>query len=251
VHHLHAVVNKMLHDAERKGLVTRNVARLANPPSLTTARSKGPEMRVWTPDELTSFLASIEGNRNEALFRLLAMTGMRRGEVVALRWSDVDLAHHRLTVNQSASVIRGEEVVDTPKTRRSRRVIDLDPDTVTLLKQHRARQREFFLMVGVTATASDRVFTNEVGDPLRPASVGQAFRRLVDAAGVPVIRLHDLRHTHASHLLVAGVNVKVVSDRLGHASVSFTLDTYGHVMPGQQAEAAAAAAALLLPRPPA
>ena len=117
VHHLHAVVNKLLHDAERKGLVTRNVARLANAPSLTTARSKGPEMRVWSPDELTQFLASIEGNRNEALFRLLAMTGMRRGEVVALRWSDVDLAHHRLTVNQSASVIGGEEV-----RRRARRL---------------------------------------------------------------------------------------------------------------------------------
>lgn len=245
VHHLHAVVNKMLHDAERKGLVTRNVARLANPPSLTTARSKGPEMRVWSPEELATFLASIEGNRNEALFRLLAMTGMRRGEVVALRWVDVDLAHRRLTVNQSATVVGGDEVVSTPKTRRSRRVIDLDPDTVTLLKQHRARQRELLLMVGATATASDRVFTNEVGEPLRPASVGQAFRRLVDGAGVPVIRLHDLRHTHASHLLMAGVNVKVVSERLGHASVSFTLDTYGHVMPGQQAEAAAAAAALL------
>ena len=118
-------------------------------------------------------------------------------------------------------------------------MIDLDPETVSLLKQHRARQRELFLMVGVTATASDRVFTNEVGDPIRPTSIGQAFRRLVEAAGVPVIRLHDLRHTHASHLLMAGVNVKVVSERLGHASVSFTLDTYGHVMPGQQAEAAA------------
>ena len=100
-------------------------------------------------------------------------------------------------------------------------------------------------MVGVTATASDRVFTNEVGDPIRPSSIGQAFRRLVGATDLPVIRLHDLRHTHASHLLMAGVNVKVVSERLGHASVSFTLDTYGHVMPGQQAEAAAAAAALL------
>ncbi len=115
VHHFHAVVNKMLHDAERKGLVTRNVARLANAPSLTTARSTGPEMRVWSPDELTQFLASIDGNRNEALFRLLAMTGMRRGEVVALRWSDVDIAHRRLTVNQSASVIGGEEIVDTPE----------------------------------------------------------------------------------------------------------------------------------------
>ena len=245
VHHLHAVVNKLLHDAERKGLVTRNVARLANAPSLTTARSKGPEMRVWSPDELTQFLASTEGNRNEALFRLLAMTGMRRGEVVALRWSDVDLAGRRLTVNQAASVIGGEEFVDVPKTRRSRRAIDLDPETVSLLKQHRARQRELFLMVGVTATASDRVFTNEVGDPIRPSSIGQAFRRLVGATDLPVIRLHDLRHTHASHLLMAGINVKVVSERLGHASVSFTLDTYGHVMPGQQAEAAAAAAALL------
>jgi integrase len=97
----------------------------------------------------------------------------------------------------------------------------------------------------VTATASDRVFTGDLGEPLRPNSVGQAFQRLVRTVDVPTIRLHDLRHTHASHLLMAGVNVKVLSDRLGHASVSFTLDTYGLVLPGQQAEAAAAAAALL------
>jgi integrase len=109
-----------------------------------------------------------------------------------------------------------------------------------LLQRHRARQRELFLRLGVSAHASDRVFTNEIGDPIRPNSIGQAFTRLVKAAGVPTIRLHDLRHTHASLLLVAGINVKVVSERLGHASVSFTLDTYAHVMPGQQAEAAAA-----------
>ena len=245
VHHVHAAMNKMLHDAERKGLVIRNVAKLANAPTLTTARAKGPEMRVWSPDELARFLASIEGNRNEMLFRLMAMTGTRRGEVVALRWSDVELAGHRLTVNQAANVIDGKEVVAVPKTRRSRRVIDLDADTVSMLQRHRARQREQFLMLGVSATASDRVFTNEIGEPFRPNSVGQAFRRLVDGADVPLIRLHDLRHTHATHLLMAGVNVKVVSERLGHSSVSFTLDTYGHVMPGQQAEAAAAAAALL------
>jgi integrase len=89
------------------------------------------------------------------------------------------------------------------------------------------------------------VFTNEIGDPLRPNSVGQAFRGLVADAAVPVIRLHDLRHTHASHLLMAGINIKVVSERLGHASVSFTLDSYAHVMPGQQAEAAVTAAASL------
>ena len=204
-------------------------------------------MTVWTPAELSTFLAAIEGNRNEALFRLLAMTGLRRGEVVGLRWSDVQLDRHRLTVNQAATVVDGDEMVDVPKTRRSRRVIDLDGDTTALLQRHRARQRELFLRLGVTASASGRVFTNEIGDPIRPDSVGQAFGRLVKVAGVPTIRLHDLRHTHASHLLMAGINVKVVSERLGHASVSFTLDTYAHVMPGQQAEAAAAAAALLAP----
>lgn len=245
VHHVHAVVSKMLHDAERKGLVNRNVARLAKAPSLTTARSRGPEMTVWTPAELSTFLVSIDGNRNEALFRLMAMSGMRRGEVVGLRWSDVQLDRHRLTVSQAATVVDGEESLDVPKTRRSRRVIDLDGDTVLLLQRHRSRQRELFLRLGVTASASDRVFTNEIGDPIRPDSVGQAFGRLVKAAGVPAIRLHDLRHTHASHLLMAGINVKVVSERLGHASVSFTVDTYAHVMPGQQAEAAAAAAALV------
>ncbi len=163
---------------------------------------------------------------------------------MALRWSDVQLDRHRLTVNQAATVVDGDEMVDVPKTRRSRRVIDFDGDTAALLQRHRARQRELFLRLGVTASASERVFTNEIGDPIRPDSVGQAFGRLVKAAAVPAIRLHDLRHTHASHLLMAGINLKVVSERLGHASVSFTLDTYAHVMPGQQAEAAAAAAAL-------
>ena len=245
VHHVHAVLNKLLNDAERKGLVLRNVARLADAPSLTAARSKSPEMTVWTPAELQQFLRCIAGNRNEALFRLMALTGLRRSEVAGLRWSDLDLARRRLVVNQAATVVDRVEVLSAPKTRRSRRVLDLDPDTVTLLERHHLHQREEYLRFGVTATASDRVFTNEIGDPIRPDSIGQAFRRLVTDAGVPVIRLHDLRHTHASHLLMAGINIKVVSERLGHASVSFTLDSYAHVMPGQQAEAAAAAAALL------
>ena len=200
---------------------------------------------MWTPDELATFLRSIEGNRNEAMFRLAALTGMRRGELVGLRWSDVDLTRRRLTVNQSVTVVDRVEVASVPKTRRSRRVLDLDAATVVALQQHRSHQRERYLRVGVTATASDRVFTTDLGEPLQPNSVGQAFRRLVKEAGVPVIRLHDLRHTHASQLLMAGINIKVVSERLGHASVGFTLDTYAHVMPGQQAEAAAVAAALL------
>ena len=246
VHHVHAALNKMLNDAERKGVVLRNVARLANAPSLTTARSKGPEMTVWTPEQLSQFLRSIVGNRNEALFRLLALTGIRRGEAIGLRWSDVDFRLGHVSIRQAVTVIDREEVVAAPKTRRSRRTIDIDTDTVALLEAHRQTQRDALARVDLTGAFDDRVFTNDVGDPMRPDSVGQAFHRLVDRAGVPVIRLHDLRHTNASHLLAAGINVKVVSERLGHASVSFTLDTYGHVMPGQQAEAAAAAAGLLV-----
>ena len=101
VHHVHAALNKLLNDAERTGLVTRNVARLASAPSLTTARARAPEMTVWTPGELSRFLESIDGNRNAAMFRLLALTGMRRGELVALRWSDLDLARSTMTVNQA------------------------------------------------------------------------------------------------------------------------------------------------------
>ena len=247
VHHVHAVISKMLHDAERKGLVTRNVARMANAPSLNAARARGPEMKVWSPVELAAFLAAIDGIRNEMLFRLMAMTGIRRGEAVGLRWSDVQLDRCWLTVNQAASVVGGREIVDSPKTRRSRRVINIDADTGDMLRHHHSHQREIYPRLGRTMSAADRVFTNECGDPIRPDSVGQAFARLVKTAGVPPIRLHDLRHTHASQLLMAGVNVKVVSERLGHSSVSFTLDTYAHVMPCQHAAAAEAAAALLRP----
>ncbi len=205
VHHVHAALNKLLNDAERTGLVTRNVARLASAPSLTTARARAPEMTVWTPDELARFLESIEGNRNAAMFRVLALTGMRRGELVALRWTDVDVPRRRLTINQAATVVGGTEDVSLPKTRRSRRVIDLDAGTVEALQQHRSRQREQHLALGVIATASDRVFTGDLGEPLRPNSVGQAFQRLVRTADVPTIRLHDLRHTHASHLQLGTV----------------------------------------------
>jgi integrase len=204
-------------------------------------------MQVWTPAELARFLRSIEGSHNEALFRTIAMTGMRRSEAVGLRWCDVELTRGAVVISQAATQIDGVEQIDTPKSRRSRRVIDLDPTTTAILQRYRASQRERLFMLGIPMQSDDRVFTTELGRPIRPDSVTQAFGRLVDSTDLPRIRLHDLRHTHASHLLMAGVNVKVVSERLGHASVSFTLDTYAHVMPGQQAEAAAAVAALLGP----
>jgi len=245
VHHVHTAIGKLLHDAERKGLVVRNVARLADAPSMAAARDRAPDMNVWTPDELSRFLRYVENYRAGALIHLAVMTGMRRGELVALQWDAVDLRRSTVKVRAAATYLDGVETIDVPKTKRSRRTIDLDQRTVSVLKRHRATQREELFELGVKSSTDDRVFANEIGEPMRPHSVGQAFNRLVESSGIPRIRLHDLRHTHASHLLAAGVNAKVVSERLGHASVSFTLDTYGHVMPGQQSEAAEAAAALL------
>lgn len=245
VHHVHTILGKALQDAERKGLVLRNVARLADAPSLTTARSKSPEMTVWTPEEMRRFLELIQGNPWEPALRLLAMTGLRRGEVAALRWSDVDLEAKRLTVNQAVVVLDGVEFVDVPKSRRSRRTVDLDPETVEVLRQLRPRQKEERLFLGLRWRTADRVLALADGQPPKTNSIGQAFARIVARTDLPRIRLHDLRHSHATHLLAAGANPRVVSERLGHASVGFTLDTYAHVLPGQQAEAVAAVAALL------
>jgi integrase len=157
VHHVHTQLGKLLHDAERKGLVMRNAARLADAPSFAVARDRALNMNVSTPDELRRFLEFSEDYRAGPTLHLAAMTGMRRGEVVALSWDSVDLAHSTLKVRAAATFLKGEETIDVPKTKRSRRTIDLDQRTASVLKQHRAAQREELFMVGVTAPTDDRV----------------------------------------------------------------------------------------------
>jgi integrase len=132
------------------------------------------------------------------------------------------------------------------KTRAGRRAIDLDAETVRVLRERRRVQLEHRMMMGAGwQDRDDRVFTMADGRPWHPKVISRAFVRLVEVHGLPALSIHDLRHTHATHLLTAGVNPKVVSERLGHTSVAFTLDTYGHVMPTQQAEAATAVARLV------
>jgi integrase len=236
------VIGKALGDAERKGLVQRNVARLASPPSPSSARS--PEMRVWTPDELRAFLEFSAASPHGPLLRVAAMTGLRRAELCGLRWIDVDFDHARLTVRQAITTVRHQPSLGDVKSTRSRRV-DLDPVTLQSLRSERARQRTRKLELGSNWPDTGLVFTMHDGSGWHPDVITRAFRRLVDQTELPRIRLHDLRHTHATHLLAAGTNVRVTSERLGHASVSFTLDVYGHVLPGQQADAAAAVSALV------
>jgi integrase len=233
VANIHVVLRKALADAEDAGLIPRNPAIKAKPPR---PKSQGGELRYWTPGELREFLSLVEGHRLEAALHLLAMTGARRGEVAGLRWVDLDLDGARATIRQALLNGDREVYVSSPKSYRGR-TVDLDQATVDKLRDHRDRQQ---LEKAATRRWEDSgfVFTREDGSALNPATLTRAFRWIVDRSELPRIRLHDLRHTHASIAVKEGVPIGVVSERLGHASPEFTLHRYSHVMPGMQREAA-------------
>ncbi len=242
VRYIHTIAHKALADALDAGLVATNAADRAKPPR---PRAKATtELRFWTPDELRSFLCFIEGHRLEAAWHASAMTGMRRGEVLGVRWADIDFDAARIHVRQALLSVAYELVVSTPKNHRAR-VIDLDPGTVDRLRLHQARQSEERDEWGADYQDGDLVFCKENGEPLHPQTYTQAFERLVAKTDIPKIRLHDLRHTHATIALRAGIPPKVISERLGHESPAFTLKQYAHVIPGMQADAALAIAMLV------
>ena len=196
-------------------------------------------MTVWAADELRDFLASIEDSEWYVPIFLAANTGMRRGEVLGLTWRNVDLDTARLTVSQQILSVEYEAKVADVKTSHSRRTIDLDPRTVAVLKAWRRQQLKRQLATGQRKDEGF-VFTRDDGGPIHPDAFSQSWERLVRTSVFRRIRLHDLRHTHATILLKAGVPVKVVSERLGHSSPAFTMTVYQHVLPGMQADAAAA-----------
>jgi integrase len=233
----HRILNSALSDAVRWGLVPRNVAALVRPPRLVTK-----EMKVWSADDARRFLDGVSEDRLYAMWLLFVMTGMRRGEVLGLRWQDVDLAARRLAVRQTLVEVAYKIHFSEPKTKRSRRSVSLDPVTCEVLACHRERHRSERLL----DDDSELVFTMPDGRPLQPQNVSQSFVNTIRRLGLPVIRLHDLRHTSASLALAAGIHPKVVSERLGHSSVTITLDTYSHVVPGLQEAAASTLASLVL-----
>ena len=243
VRYTHAIISKALGDARRKKLINQNPATDATAPSAKAARA--PEMRFWTPEELRGFLAHLAMTEDPLLgpVRLAAMTGMRRGEVYGLHRDNLDLDAGRLRVRRQ--LIDRVGLVDHTKSDHGQRTLDLDPESVGVLRRHLAAQAAVRLAVGPGYADQGLVFAAVDGSPLNPAKEAEKFVRRIARAGVPPIRWHDLRHSHASHLLKAGVNIKVVSRRLGHASVSFTLDRYGHLMPDDDAAAAVSVAALV------
>ena len=240
VAYTHRIVTHALKDAVSWGLLARNPAAHVDPP-----RVARPEMQVWTQKEVQRFLASVADDRLYALWTVLLATGLRRGEALGLRWDDVDLDRRRLSIQRAVTVVDYEIVVSEPKTARGRRSVSIDPTTAAVLVAHRKRQIEERLAWGPAWQDSRYVFTTEDGRVLHPQRVTQVFKRLASEAGLPPIRLHGLRHTAATLALTAGIHPKVVSERLGHATVGITLDTYSHVGEGLQEEAATRVAGLI------
>jgi integrase len=244
VHHVHTCLHKACKDAVRWGYLMRNPLDAADPPRTNGDGTR--EMKIWSAEQLSAFLASTRDERLFPLWRLLAMTGMRRGEAVGLRWDDVDLENARLSVRRALIPHGDTVIVSEPKTARGRRVIALDAETIEVLKSQALRQLGDQEHWGDAWSDSGYVFTKKNGQPLHPQTVSRSFEQALNEARLPRIRLHDLRHTHATLALQAGIHPKVVSERLGHATVSITLDTYSHAIPAMQEEAAERIAGLVV-----
>ncbi len=253
VRYVFTILRSALSDAVKQGRLSVNPTDRSTPPSPAEARP--PEMQAWTATELARFLRWADSYDSDLAmcWRLLAATGMRRGEALALRWRDVDIGAARIAVRRSVGTVKhkgaGEELVEGPTKTGQSRVVDLDAGTVAALRAYRtARSGVSSDLVRDTAV----VLSNLDGTHRHPERFSRRFagqlaraRRRLGEDQLPVIRLHDLRHTHATLLLADGVPVKVVSERLGHASATITLTVYQHVHPGMGREAADRFAALL------
>jgi integrase len=253
VRYVYTILRSALSDAVRQGRLAVNPTDRSTPPSPSEARP--PKMQAWTASELSRFLGWADAeDRDLAMgWRLLAATGMRRGEALALRWRDVDLDAGRLAVRRSVGVVKakgaGERLVEGPTKTGQSRVVDLDAGTAAALRSYRAARG---LLTLELVRDSALVLSELDGSHRHPERFSRRFagqlaraRKALGEEALPVIRLHDLRHTHATLLLADGVPVKVVSERLGHASATITLTVYQHVHPGMGREAAERFAALL------
>ncbi|MEV0623525.1 tyrosine-type recombinase/integrase [Nonomuraea sp. NPDC050404] len=200
---------------------------------------------VWTPEQTSAFLAYAPKDRLFALYRLIAVRGLRRGEGVGVRWPDVIFEKSRIGVHWQITQLGWDPIQGTPKTDASDREIAVDAETMAILKQHKKRQAQERLAAGEDWVDSGFVFIDEIGRPLHPQQVTDRFYWLCYQAGLPPIRLHDLRHGAATAMLAAGVDIKIVQETLGHTSSAFTRDTYTSVYPEAAAAAAEATAALL------
>jgi integrase len=236
VQYVHVTLHKALKQAVRDGLIPRNATEAVKPPQV-----RREEIRPLTPEQVKTLFEAAKGDRLEALYILAVTTGLRQGELLGLKWDDVDMEAGTLQVRRTLITAKGGPVISPPKTKGSRRTVKLSQRALEALRSHLARQLDEIDTVGSLWRENGLIFASEVGEPLdRRALTTHRFKPLLGRAGLPQIRFHDLRHTCATLLLSKNVNPKVVSEMLGHSTIAITLDTYSHVLPTMQESAARA-----------
>lgn len=229
VHEIHGVLRVALKKAVRWGIVSKNVCDLVDPPKIVSR-----EAVPLSVEQARSLVKHVQGHRLEVLLAMAVVTGMRRGELLALHWSDIDFEHHRLLVLHSVDYIAGYGyVTGEPKTASGKRWVSFPSFLFDMLKQHQARQL-VFRDTAKKWVDHDLVFPNLSGSYLHPNHMGEVFKKLLQDAGLPDIHFHDLRHSAATILLCMGVNIKVIQELLGHSDISITLRVYGHLLPSMQ-----------------
>jgi integrase len=239
--HTHRVLHRALDQAVKWNILARNPCH-----GTTAPRPQRAEMKVLTPEQVRAFLAATVDHPAHALYTLAVTSGMRVGELLGLQWGDVDLDAGHLTIRRALQQQNSAGLVFvTPKTTKSRRRILLSQRAIDALRAHRDRQTFHRKQVGTEWRDLDLVFPGPFGGPTDPSWSRQVFYAALEAAGMPRVRFHDLRHTAATLALMQGVHPKVVSDMLGHSSVGLTLDTYSHLLPAMHQQAAAAMDAIL------
>ena len=242
VKHLRDTLRNALNVAIKDGLIVRNAAALADPP-----RTERKEMQAFTPVQARQFLEEVKGHRLESLFSVALSLGLRQGEILGLRWKDVDLENRRLTVRYQLQRIDSKLCLVEPKTARSARTLMLPAVAVSALAAHKMRQDTERQVAGARWVETGMVFTTTIGTMLDQRNLLKAFYKILATSELPRVRFHDLRHSAATLLLAQGVHPRVVMDLLGHSPIAVTLDTYSHVIPDMQRESATQMDAVLSP----
>lgn len=230
---VHSTLNSSMTTAVRRGLIERNPAETVELPAASR-----PRVEAWTATEFARFLAAVTQDRLQLLYMLLGLRGLRRGEAVALRWANVDLAGGFLRIEDSAVRVEGQTIIGPPKSASGSRIVAVDQGLVDRLQRHLEEQETQNRHRIDSPVLSDLVFTTVDGEMLDPTYVSRHFDRLVQRHGLPRIRLHDLRHTSASIGLASGESLIEVSRRLGHSSITVTADIYSHIAPHVAQESA-------------
>jgi integrase len=233
VNHHHRLISKVLKDAVKWQFIARNVAEAVSPPKI-----KKVEMQTWTNAQVKTFLNEAKESSYYTIYLTTIYTGMRRGEVLGLRWQDIDFDNNIIYVRQSLQEVKKVGLTfKEPKSGKSRS-ITITPSLTKELKKVFKQQLEDKLLFGQLYHDLDLVFAQKNGKPVQPTEMARNYRKIVERSGLHYIRFHDLRHTHATLMLQQGVHPKIVSERLGHSKIGITMDTYTHVLPNMQKEAA-------------